>query len=65
MLNQSTHSRVAYSTASTLRHGVDDLGFEKTVDRLSQRIVIAVADAHDRGFDAPGPIRFDRSWGEP
>ena len=31
---------------------VDDVGFETVIDRLSQRIVITVADAAHRGFDA-------------
>jgi hypothetical protein len=32
---------------------VDDLGLEEAVDRLGQGVVVAVADAADRGFD-PG-----------
>jgi hypothetical protein len=31
---------------------VDDLGFEEAVDRLGQRVVVAVANAADRGLDA-------------
>jgi hypothetical protein len=31
---------------------MDDFGFEKAIDRLSQRIVITVADAAHRGCDA-------------
>ena len=31
---------------------MDDLGFIKAVDRLGERIVVRVADAADRGFDA-------------
>ena len=31
---------------------MDDLGFIKAVDRLGERIVLRVADAADRGFDA-------------
>lgn len=31
---------------------MDDLGFEEAVDGLGQGIVIAVADAANRGFDA-------------
>ena len=55
-LNQSIHSRVAYSTASKDRHGpgpVDHLGLVEAVDRLGQSVVVAVADTADRGFD-PG-----------
>ncbi len=53
LLNQSTHSSVANSTVSKLRHGSpDDLGFVESVDRLGERIVVAVADATDRRFDA-------------
>lgn len=38
---------------------VDDLGVEEPVDRLGQRIVIAVADAANRGFDT----RFGQAFG--
>ena len=31
---------------------VDQFGFEQAVDRLGQRIVVGIADASDRGFDA-------------
>jgi hypothetical protein len=54
-LNQSTHSRVANSTASKLRQGaapVDYLGFVEAVEGLGQGIVVAVAGAADRGLDA-------------
>jgi hypothetical protein len=62
-LNQSTHSSVAYSTASNDRHGPRRwitsapsaklrTGFVKAVDRLGQSIVIAVANAADRWLDA-------------
>lgn len=53
-----THSRVAYSTASALRHGprtgldVDDFGLEQAIDRLGQSIVASVANAADQGLDA-------------
>jgi hypothetical protein len=54
--NQSTHSRIANSTASNERPGprrsMDDLGFVEPIDRLGECIVIGVADAADRGFDA-------------
>ena len=30
----------------------DDLGFVEPVDRLGERVVVTVADAADRGFDA-------------
>ena len=48
MVDQSTHSSVANSTASKLRHGprrMNDLGLVKTVDRFGQSVVVAVADA--------------------
>jgi hypothetical protein len=54
LLNQSTHSSVAYSTASKERQGprpMDDLGLVEAVDGLGQGVVVAVADAADRGFD--------------
>lgn len=54
-LRKSTHSSVAYSTASKLRYRsppVDDLGLAEAVDRLGERIVETVADAADGGFDA-------------
>ena len=41
LLNQSTHSRVASSTATNERHGpapMNDLGFVKIVDGLGQSI---------------------------
>ena len=31
---------------------MDDLGFEQAVDRLCQRVVVAVTDTANRGFDA-------------
>ena len=55
LLNQSTHSRVANSTASSERHGpaaLDHLGLVEAVDRLGEGVVVAVADAADRGLDA-------------
>lgn len=55
LLNPSTHSSVAYSAVSKLRHGppaVDDLCCKQTVDRLGQRVVITVTDAANREFDA-------------
>src|SRR5579863_1133046 len=43
---------------------VDDLGFVKTIDRLGEGVVVAVADAADRrlqpGFDQPFGV-FDRN----
>ena len=30
---------------------MDDLGFEQAVDRLGQRVVVAVTDTANRGFD--------------
>ncbi len=46
LLNQSTHSSVANSTASIYRHGprLDGLSFVKPVDRLGERIVVTVAN---------------------
>jgi hypothetical protein len=55
LLNQSTHSSVANSTACNDRHGprpMDDLGLVETVDRLGESIVITVADAAHRRLDA-------------
>jgi hypothetical protein len=55
LLNQSTHSSVANSTASNDRHGPRrwmNLGLVKTVDRLGESIVITVADAAHRRLDA-------------
>ena len=55
LLNQSTHSNVAYSTASKDRHGPRrwiDLGLVEAVDRLGQGVVIAVAHTADRRLDA-------------
>ena len=54
LLNQSTYSRVAYSTASKDRHGprrMDDLGLLKAIDRLAQGAVAAVANAPYRRLD--------------
>ena len=50
LLNQSAHSRVAYSTASRLRQvtpPVDDFGLVGAVDRLREGVVVAVADGDD------------------
>ncbi len=54
LLNQSTNCSVADSTLSKLPwpSSPDDLGFVESVDRLGERIVVAVADAADRWFDA-------------
>ena len=55
LLNQPTHSSVAYSTASKLRQGparMDHLGLEQPVDRLGEGMVVAVADTADLWFDA-------------
>ncbi len=55
LLNQSTHSRVANSTASKRppwTAPMDHLGLEQAVDRLGEGIVIGVAHAADRGLDA-------------
>ncbi len=60
MLNQSTHSRVANSTASKLRHGprrLDDFGLVEAVDGLGEGVVVGVADASD-GWDE---ARFDQA----
>jgi hypothetical protein len=56
LLNQSTHSSVANSTASKgspWSAPMDHLGLVKAVDRLGQGVVIAVADTADRRLD-PG-----------
>jgi hypothetical protein len=37
----------------------DDLGFEETVDRLGESVVVTIPDAADRGLDA----RFDKALG--
>jgi len=55
VLNQSTQSRVANSTACTLGQGaagVDDLGLVEAVDGLGEGVVVAVADAADRRLHA-------------
>ena len=55
LLNQSTHSSVANSTASNERHrpaSMDDLGLVEAVDRLGESVVVAVADAANRRLDA-------------
>ena len=69
LLNQSTHSNVAYSTASKDRHGpppMDDFGLVEAVDGLSQGVVIAVAHTADRRLDAGLGRRsvylIDRYW---
>ncbi len=54
LLNQSAHLRVAYSTCSTFLHGArfaDQLGLVQAINRFAQRIVIAVANAPNRGGD--------------
>ena len=55
VLNQSTHARVACSTAVRLRHGPRrwmTSALKRAVDRLGQGLVVAVAIAADGGFDA-------------
>src|SRR4051812_46344230 len=60
LLYQSTHSKVANSTASMLRHGprrriTSVLNKPLLLDAVrptGQRIVIAITNAADRGFDA-------------
>jgi hypothetical protein len=53
LLNQSTHSRVANSTASKLRHGpIDHLGLVEAVDGFDEGIVIGISDTADRGLHA-------------
>ena len=42
----------------------DDLGFVESVDRLGERIVVAVADAADRWFDARVFQALDVFYGE-
>ena len=54
-MNQSTHSRVANSTASRRAPRaapMDHLGLEQAVDRFGEGVVVAIADAADRGLDA-------------
>src|SRR4029077_14557309 len=53
LLNQSTHSRVAYSTASKDFHGPHHLGLEQAVDGFGEGIVVAVTDTADRRLN-PG-----------
>jgi hypothetical protein len=53
LLNQSTHSNVANGVERPPRPApMDDLGFVETVDGLGQSIVVAVAYAAHRRFDA-------------
>ena len=55
LLNQSTHSSVANSTASKTAPWsapVDHLGLVEAVDRFGESVVVAIADAADRGLDA-------------
>ena len=55
LLNQSTHSSVANSTASNdapRSAPMDDLGLVEAVDRFGEGVVVAVADAADRRLDA-------------
>jgi hypothetical protein len=64
LLNQSTHSRVAYATASKPRHGpppVDEFGLVEAVDRLGAGVVVRVADAADGRDEA----RLDQTLGVP
>jgi hypothetical protein len=55
LLNQSTHSRggeldrLERSPRST---PVDDFGLVEAVDRIGQRVVVAIADTTDGGLDA-------------
>ena len=61
MLNQSTHSRVANSTASRLRQGPrrHHLCLEQPDDGLGQRVVVGIADAADGWLDP----RLDEALG--
>ena len=55
LLNQSTHSSVANSTASKRAPRsapMDDLGLVEAVDRFGESVVVGVADAADRRLDA-------------
>src|SRR5579863_1118723 len=58
VLNQSTHSRVANSTASRLRHG-PRRWMTSVLYGLGEGVVVAVADAADRGDEA----RLDQALG--
>jgi len=54
-LNQSTQTSVAYSTSSTLAPRAatpNDPGLVQAVDGLGEGVVVRVADAADRAFDA-------------
>ena len=52
LLNQSTHSSVAYSTVSNDRAAaMDDLGLEQADHRLGEGVVIGIPDTADRRFD--------------
>jgi len=55
LLNQPTHSSVAYSMASKRPRPapLDHLGLVKAFDRLGQSVVVAIADAANRWLD-PG-----------
>src|SRR5262245_15605580 len=55
LLNQSTHSRggeLDRLERSPRSAPVDDFGLVEAVDRLGQRVVVAIADAANRGLDA-------------
>ena len=55
LLNQSTHSSVANSTASIVRHGPrrwDRLGLVEAIDGFREGIVVTVANTADRWLDA-------------
>ena len=53
-LNHDTHSSVASSTVSQVFHGARRwiISALESVDRLGQRVVVAVALTADRGLDA-------------
>lgn len=54
-LNQSTHSKVANSTTSRVRHGPRrriTSCLVEAVDGLGQGVIVAVTDAAHRGFGA-------------
>lgn len=55
LLNQSTHSRVAISTASKDFHGprrLDHLSLVQAVNRLGQSIVVGISHTADGRLDA-------------
>lgn len=52
LLNQSTHSKVAYSMASNERQGPRRWITSATVCRFGQSVLVVVADAIDERLDA-------------